>query len=99
MILTTIQRTLSSAIAAIAVCGDAQTMREPIIVNPPPGVKCEFNRNGDAKTVDVTEEQIKEFLETLKAEQLMPPIDILLQVLAQQCPPPQAWFEEDFGDL
>jgi hypothetical protein len=52
---------------------------------------------GEATGVTISSDEDRDLIETLEAEKLMPPIEVL-EKMADRLHPPQSWFDEEIDD-
>ncbi len=52
---------------------------------------------GEPTGVTICPDEDRDIIETLEAEKLMPPIEVL-EKMADRLHPPQSWFDEDIDD-
>ena len=85
------------AIVAITFHVDVTNMTNPISEDSPLGVT-ENAPPGEPTSITVGPDEILDWIETMEAQKLMPPIEVL-EKMAIQFPPPQSWFDEEIEDI
>ncbi len=88
------QGCISSVFAVFALSGSVTTMPDLLAQTPNPNPSTSVDcQTGTTVTIDA--EEIKDFLDGIEAQKLLPSMEILEQ-MAVKLTPPQEWFDEEF---
>lgn len=94
----TLQLSVAPAVAAMTINGNRTTGPEPLNGPPIPHPTASPDTRNRGTTITIGPDEIRDFLDAMKAERTGPSAHVLVE-LAKRFPPPQEWWDEDFEGL